>query len=288
MARPLRIEFPGAVYHVTSRGNERKAIFRDDQDRKTFLDTLEDVTHLYNWFCHAYCLMENHYHLLIDTPDGNLSMGMRQLNWVYTQRINKRHGRVGLLFQGRFKVVVVQKGSHLLEACRYGVLNPVRAKMVERPEQWDWSSYGATAGRTKPHPCLVTDWGLSQFGSERKVAEAAYRKFVRDSIRAESIWKDLRAQSVLGEGDFIESLIEYVKGREKIPEIPKSQRFMNRPELGDVFSADELRDKRKRNERIVEAVQEHGCTQRKVADHLGMHFTSVSRIFRTKEEILKK
>ena len=140
MARPLRIEFPGAVYHVTSRGNERKAIFRDDQDRKTFLDTLKDVTRRYNWLCHAYCLMDNHYHLLIDTPNGNLSIGMRQLNGVYTQGFNKRHGRVGHLFQGRFKAVLVQKDNHLLEACRYVVLNPVRAERVQRPEEWIWSS----------------------------------------------------------------------------------------------------------------------------------------------------
>mgnify|MGYP001346069950 FL=1 len=132
MARPLRIEFPGAVYHITSRGNERKAIFRDDQDRKMFLDTLKDVTFQYNLLCHAYCLMNNH--LLIDTADGNLSIGMRQLNGIYTQRFNKRHGRVGHLFQGRFKAVLVQKDSHLLEACRYVVLNPVRAKKVQRPE----------------------------------------------------------------------------------------------------------------------------------------------------------
>jgi REP element-mobilizing transposase RayT len=103
MARPLRIEFPGAVYHVTSRGNERKVIFKDDQDRKMFLDTLADVTLRYNWLCHAYCLMDNHIHLLFDTLDGNLSIGMRQLNGIYTQRFNKRHGRVGHLFQGRFK-----------------------------------------------------------------------------------------------------------------------------------------------------------------------------------------
>jgi len=134
MARPLRIEFPGAVYHVTSRGNERKAIFRDDQDHKIFLDTLADVTLRYNWLCHAYCLMDNHYHLLIDTPDGNLSIGMRQLNGIYTQRFNKRYSRVGHLFQGRFKAVLVQKDSHLLEACRYVVLNPVRAGCRGYPE----------------------------------------------------------------------------------------------------------------------------------------------------------
>jgi putative transposase len=232
--------------------------------------------------------MENHYHLLIDTPDGNLSMGMRQLNGVYTQRFNMRHGRVGHLFQGRFKAVLVQKDSHFLEACRYVILNPVRAKMVERPEQWVWSSYGPTAGWRKPPACLMADWVLSQFGSERRKAEAAYRKFVKDGIRVKSIWRDIRAQSVFGEGDFINTLTDFVKGRKQILEIPKSQRFVNRPDLRDVLRENVPRDKRKRNERVFEAVQEHGYTQREVADHLGMHFSSVSRIFREKEKKLKK
>jgi REP element-mobilizing transposase RayT len=288
MARPLRIEFPGAVYHVTSRGNERKAIFRDDQDRKMFLDTLGDVTLRYNWLCHAYCLMENHYHLLIDTPDGNLSIGMRQLNGIYTQRFNKRHGRVGHLFQGRFKAVLVQKDNYLLEACRYVVLNPARAGRVQKPEEWIWSSYGATAGRTKPHPCLVTEWVLSQFGSKRKTAEASYRRFVRDGIEVESIWNGVRAQSVLGEDEFIESLSDYVRGRKRIPEIAKSQRFMNKPPLGDIFRPEVLGDRRKRDKGISKAVFEHGYTQREVADHLRIHFTSVSRILRAKEKMLRK
>jgi putative transposase len=288
MSRPLRIEFPGAVYHITSRGNERKAVFRDDQDRKIFLDTLGDVTHRYNWFCHAYCLMDNHYHLLVETPDGNLSKGMRRLNGIYTQRFNKRHGRVGHLFQGRFKAVLVQKDSHLLEACRYVVLNPVRVRRVQRPEEWLWSSYGATTGRTKPHPCLVTDWVLSQFGSQGGAAEAGYRRFVRDGIGAGSIWKSLRAQSVLGESDFIERLSDYVKGEKRIPEIAKSQRFMNKPSLRDIFKLEGLRDRRKRNKGIREAVFEHGYTQREVADHLGMHFTSVSRMLRIEEEMPTK
>jgi putative transposase len=288
MARPLCIEFSGAVYHITSRGNERKAVFRDDQDRKIFLDTLADVTLRYNWLCHAYCLMDNHYHLLIDTPDGNLSIGMRQLNGIYTQRFNRRHGRVGHLFQGRFKAVLVQKDSHLLEACRYVVLNPVRAKRVHRPEEWIWSSYRATAGRTKLHPCLAIDWVLSRFGSERKIAEASYRRFVRDGIGAGSIWKSLRAQSVLGESDFIERLSDYVKGKKRIPEIAKSQRFMNKPPLRDIFRSEVLGDRRERDKSIGKAVLEHGYTQREVADHLGMHFTSVSRILRIEEEMPTK
>ena len=288
MARPLRIEFPGAVYHLTSRGNEKKAIFRDDQDREMFLNTFAEVTLRYNWICHAYCLMDNHYHLLIDTSDGNLSIGMRQLNGIYTQRFNKRHGRVGHLFQGRFKAVLVQKDSHLLEACRYVVLNPIRAKRVHRPEEWVWSSYGATAGRSKPHPCLLTEWVLNQFGSERKIAVANYRRFVRDGIGVESIWKGVRAASVLGEGDFIESLSDYVRGRKQIPEIAKSQRFMNNPPLRDIFKPEVVGDKRKRDRSIGEAVFEHGYTQREVADHLRIHFTSVSRILRGEDKMLRK
>ena len=288
MARPLRIEFPGAVYHVTSRGNERKAIFRDDRDRILFLDTLKEVSFRYNWLCHAYCLMGNHYHLIIDTPDGNLSIGMRQLNGIYTQKFNKRHGRVGHLFQGRFKGILIQKDSHLLEVCRYVVLNPVRAAKVQRPGEWIWSSYGATVGRKKAPPCLVTNWVLSQFGSKRKLAQARYRRFVKDGIGGESIWKTVRAHSVFGESDFIDTLSDYVKGRKQIPEIAKSQRFMNRPSLEDIFISDVLGDKRKRDKSIGEAVFEHGYTQREVADHLRIHFTSVSRILRTKEKMLIK
>jgi putative transposase len=288
MARPLRIQFPGAVYHITSTGNERKAIFGDDRDRKIFLDTLENANLRYNWLCHAYCLMDNHYHLLIDTPDGNLSIGMRQLNGIYTQRFNKRYGRVGHLFQGRFKAILLQRDSHLLEACRYVVLNPVRAEMVHRPEEWVWSSYGATVGRTKPHPCLAVNWVLGQFSSERKMAETAYRRFVRDGIGAESIWNSVKAQSVFGDDDFIENLADYIKGKRQIPEIAKSQRFMNKPPLRDIFRSEVLADRQKRDRSIGKAVLEHGYSQREVADHLGIHFTSVSRILRAKGEMLTK
>ncbi|MEJ2696952.1 MAG: transposase [Candidatus Sulfobium sp.] len=149
MARPLRIEYDGALYHVTSRGNERKRIFRDDEDRAAFLDTLLKVNERYNWMCHAYCLMNNHYHLIIETPDGNLSQGMRQLNGVYTQLFNRRHHRVGHLFQGRFKTILIEKEGYLLEVSRYVVLNPVRAKAVERPEHWKWSSYRGTGRHGK-------------------------------------------------------------------------------------------------------------------------------------------
>jgi REP element-mobilizing transposase RayT len=123
-------------YLITSRGNERKAIFRDDEDRLGFLDTILKVKERFNWICHAYCLMNNHYHLIIETPDGNLSQGMRQLNGIYTQYFNRRHKRVGHIFQGRYKAILVDKEGYLLEVSRYVVLNPVRVKAAERPEHW--------------------------------------------------------------------------------------------------------------------------------------------------------
>jgi putative transposase len=166
MARPLRLEVPGALYHVTSRGNNKAAIFLDDEDRTLLLRILTSVNKRYHWFCHAYCLMRNHYHLVVETPDGNLSKGMRQLNGVYTQAFNKRHKKTGHLFQGRYKAILLQRESHLLEVCRYVVLNPVRAKAVQLPEAWQWSSYRGTEGSDEPHPCLTTDWILAQFGSK--------------------------------------------------------------------------------------------------------------------------
>lgn len=250
----------------------------DEEDRKNFLKLLYHVSKRYNWICHAYCLMDNHYHILIETSEGNLSIGMRQLNGMYTQAFNRGHRRVGHLFQGRFKALVIQKDSHLLEVCRYVVLNPVRAKVVEKPEQWKWSSYRAMGGMEKAHPCLTTEWVLRQFSKMRDVAERKYRKFVRAGINGESIWKDVRAQSILGEDDFVKKLSDYVKGCKDIPEIPKSQRYMQRPRLEEIFSENILQDRRKRDRKIAEAVEVYGYRQREIADYLRMHFTSISRI----------
>ena len=127
MTRPLRLEFPGALYHVTARGNARQGIYLDDQDRHLFLSVLSEVVGRFAWICHAYCLMDNHYHLLIETPQANLSLGMRQLNGVYTQRLNRRHARAGHVFQGRFKAILVERDAYLLKLARYIVLNPLRA-----------------------------------------------------------------------------------------------------------------------------------------------------------------
>jgi REP-associated tyrosine transposase len=281
MARPLRIEYDGAVYHVTSRGNDRKAIYTNDEDRAAFLDILADTCRRFNWLCHAYCLMNNHYHLVIETPDGNLSKGMRQLNGVYTQVYNRRHRRVGHIFQGRYKAILVEKESHLLEACRYVALNPVRAKAVTHPEQWLWSSYRATAGREQPHSCLRTDWVLGQFGRRKKEAARRYREFVEAGIGQETIWKNVKGHGILGEEEFVETLAGYMKGQRDIKEIPKSQRLIHRPALADIFNQKSKPSNTDRNKKIREAVERHGYSQREIADHLGMHYTSISRLIRT-------
>jgi len=276
MARPLRVQFDGAIYHVTSRGNAREDIFDDDGDRNAFLECLGKVVHRFHWLCHAYCLMDNHYHLVIETPEANLSKGMRQLNGIYTQRYNRRHRTVGHLFQGRYKAILIQKESHLVAVCRYVVLNPVRAKAVERVEQWKWSSYGGTAGLAKRPPWLAVDCVLRQFGKNRHQATSQYRRLVREGIDRPSIWEGVQAQVLLGEEDFVEKLKGYVKGYEEMAEIPRSQRYVSRPNLQKLF--DGKLTKAKRDTAIVQAVHRYGYSQREVADFLGLHYATVSRI----------
>jgi REP element-mobilizing transposase RayT len=135
MSRPLRIEFAGALYHVTARGNERKPIYWEEADFALFLEVLDEVCSRFNWVIHAWCLMTNHYHLVVETPDANLSAGMRQLNGVYTLRFNGKYRRSGHLFQGRYKAIHVDKSAYLLELSRYVVLNPVRARIVSSPDE---------------------------------------------------------------------------------------------------------------------------------------------------------
>ncbi|HJX09324.1 MAG TPA: transposase, partial [Candidatus Binatia bacterium] len=264
MARPLRIEYDGALYHVTSRGNGRKAIFKDDGDRELFLTTLGQVIERFHWLCHAYCLMGNHYHLMIETPDGNLSKGMRQLNGVYTQAFNRRHHRVGHLFQGRFKGILVQKESHFLEVCRYVVLNPVRAKAVKHPREWGWSSYRATGGLAAVPRCLTVEEILSHFGQRRGPAQEKYREYVREGIGNATIWENLEAQSLLGLEGFADALRGHVTGKKRVREIPKGQRLIGRASLKKLFDG-VGKGKAVRDRLISKAVNEHGYSQMEVA-----------------------
>lgn len=219
MARPLRLEFPGAVYHITARGDAQEDIYRDDADRLLFLDLLGKEVRQQRWRLYAYCLMDNHYHLLLETPEGNLVAGMRRFNGVYTQAFNRRHGRVGHVFQGRYKSIVVDKDAYLLELSRYIVLNPVRARRVERVEDWPWSSYRATVGQVAAPDWLDVAGLLAHFDRDPARARRAYRDFVRAGVDAESPWHALRSQIYLGSEKFLARMekLAQAQGGEGVP-----------------------------------------------------------------------
>lgn len=275
MARPLRIEFPGAVYHVTSRGNARADIFADAEDRASFLKLLQSVVKRYRWQCHAYCLMDNHYHLLIETPDGNLSRGMRELNGRFTQHYNRRHRRVGHLLQGRFKAILVEKESHLLALCRYIVRNPVAAEMVQSAGDWPWSSYLATAGAIPDGELLTTAWILAQFGASSTTARVRYQRYVAEADEAVSPWEALRGGVLLGDEAFVERFREVLDERRDHTEIPQKERLVDRPPLEVLFAG--VEDAAARHRVAHRACVEWDYTQKAVADYLGVHYATVGR-----------
>lgn len=283
MARPLRIEYPGALYHVTSRGNARAAIFDNDEDRFLFIAILSQTVKRFNWLCHAYCLMDNHYHLMIETPDGNLSAGMRQLNGVYTQAINRSHGKGGHLFQGRFKAILVEKQSFLTELCRYIVLNPVRAGMVKIPEDYSWSSYLATLGKAAMPDFLTSGSILRCFASSVTQAQLLYQQFVREGINiSDSPWERLTGQIVLGTEAFLTGMKERLYGKESITEIPRIQRHLSRPLLTDLFPCDVHRTKDERNSLIHDANVVFGYSLKEISDAIGLHYTTISKVLNQK------
>ncbi len=272
MARPLRIEYPGAVYHITARGNRRSQIFTDDCDRKEFLKILSEVNRRFATRCHAYCLMGNHYHLLLETQQANLSTAMRQLDGVYTQKYNWLHRKTGHVFQGRYKAIVIERDAYLLEVARYVVLNPVRAGLVGGPDKWPWSSYGATAGAEKTDASLTTDWLLGQFDKSTTAAKIKYREFVLNAPDL-NITEQVASGVVLGSGKFAEWCLLQAKGGGDILEIPREQRFAGRPGLANILAGSGKKD-----DKVVEAVEVYGYTQKAVADELGVHYSAVSKL----------
>ncbi|MDD5058142.1 MAG: transposase [Sideroxydans sp.] len=273
MSRPLRIEFAGALYHVTSRGDGREDIFLDDSDRELFLEVLGEVSERFNWTPHAYCLMGNHYHLLLETPDGNLAKGMRQLNGVYTQRFNRKHKRVGHVFQGRYKAIIVQKQTYLLELARYIVLNPVRARMVRSAKDWPWSSYRASAGIADSPPWLATDWILSSFSDQCSEAIERYKAFVAEGKNQPAIWEQLKNQIYLGTDAFIAKMQAKKPDKEDLSEIPLGQRRAMAKPLEHYAAHSKTRD-----EAIVNAYNSGGYGMKEIGDHFGLHYSRVSRI----------
>jgi putative transposase len=237
MARPLRLEYAGALWHVTSRGNERQIIFRDDRDRGVFLRVLAGTIRRFGWRLHAYVLMGNHYHLLLETPEPSLSVGMHRLNAIYSQRFNRRHDRVGHLLQGRFKGILVEKERHLLELVRYVVLNPVRAGLVPTAADWRWSNFRATAGLAPRPYWLETEWTISQFGSGAEALQS-YLEFVgAGGASLDRPWKRIAGQLFLGSDDFRRRMRERLATEMVSAEVPLAQRRAIRPDLTDVVRA---------------------------------------------------
>jgi putative transposase len=283
MSRPLRIEFPGAIYHVTSRGDRREPIYRDDTDRLTHLAVLEQALDRFDAEVLAYCLMGNHFHLVLHTRQANLSRLMRHLNGVYTQRFNQRHGLVGHLFQGRFKAILVDRDAYLLALCRYVERNPVAAGLVASAAAWPWSSCRAHVGQAPTLPWLDSD-GLHGYllgrpvasPADRREARATYARMLEEVCDA-NLWQSgLRQQVFLGDEAFVGRTLDRlqsVRGRTpRADGVPKGQ--TRRPASLDRLLAGSA----DRDQAVLEAYRDAGFTMTAIALHLGLSVSRVSRL----------
>ena len=271
MARPLRICLPGGIYHLIARGNARGKIVGDDTDRKYFFRLFGRVVERFSWLCHAYCLMDNHYHLVVETPLPNLPSGMRQLNGLYAQWFNRRYERSGHLFQARYRSILVERETYLLELCRYVVVNPVRAGVCSDLARWPWSSYAATAGLAEPPRFLSTDWLLSEFAPRRGLAERSYREYVAEEV--DGLLELQVAGERLGRDEFLRTTFGFDPPLE---EIPRVQVEPSPPALEEIFTAAATTP-------IATAYRRHGYTIGQIAKHLGCSYSTVSRRLRREE-----
>lgn len=279
MARPLRIEFAGGLYHVTSRGNARQDIYIEDPDRTAFLQLIDKTRTRFDWYVHAYCLMGNHYHLLIETATPTLAKGMKLINGCYTQFFNRKHRRVGHLFQGRYKAILVDKEDYLLELARYIVLNPVRARMVRSAAQWEWSSYRATAGLTDSESLLTTDWILSCFAEKKIPAQKRYRRFVQSGRNQPSPWDELKNQIYLGDDDFVEEAQCKLDPDQSLRDIPRKQK-LSPPKPVEYFA----RKFTDRSEAMARAYLSQHYTLEEVGKAFGVSYATVSRALKRYEQ----
>lgn len=273
MSRPLRLEFEGALYHVTSRGDRREPIFEDDADRLAWLDVFESSLERFDATAFAYCLMSNHYHFVVQTHRPNLSRLMRQINGVYTQYYNHRHAKVGHLFQGRFKSILVDAEAYFLEVCRYVDLNPVRAKMVKRPENWPWSSYRAHTGQVDGLAWLDSQALRQRLAppAPRRDGPDAYARFVAQG-RDVKLWDEaLSGQIFLGGEAFVKRMQARI-GKLSEREIPRAQRRPAARPLTHYFQGAQ------RDAAIARAYLEGGHTQTAIAQATGLSVSRISRL----------
>lgn len=302
LARPLRLEIPGALWHVTSRGNEQRNIVRNDSDRHDFVRLLAEVVREYHWLLHAWVLMDNHYHLLIETPEATLSDGVKWLNQNYVQRFNRRYRRAGHLFQGRFKGILVEREGHLLELLRYVVLNPVRCGIARFAADYRWSSYRATAGLITPPSWLTIAWTLERFGGgDRASAQEAYRQFVADGRGAAyNPWESLQAQMYLGGESFRKEMQKHVEEQVRSMEHPRAQRqVVAKPDLALITShvaaafglaAEDLRERVHRPARNAVALlaTENGWSLAEAGQWLKVSGPGVSKMCHTGRQLVER
>lgn len=278
MARPLRLEFEGALYHITARGDRREPIFEDDADRDAFLAVLAQALDRFDATAHAYCLMGNHYHIVLETHRPNLSRLMRHVNGVYTQTYNRRHRKVGHLFQGRFHAVLVDHDAYFLEVCRYVDLNPVRAGSAKHPRAWRWSSYRAHAAQVEGPPWLDSAALYQRLAprAPRREGPARYAEFVAAG-RGVRLWETaLVGQIYLGGESFVKRM-QARAARVDTREIPRAQRRLPRRALGWYFAHHD------RDSAIAEAFRAGGHTQTAIANHVGLSVSRISRVLAARE-----
>ncbi|MCL0065836.1 transposase [Dehalococcoidia bacterium] len=233
MARQLRIEYEGALYHITSRGNQRGQIFWHDGDKVEFNSILKKTKERYSYLLHAYVLMDNHYHLLIETPYANIKQVMQNINTSYSVYVNRKYQRVGHLFQGRYKAFIVDNEGYLLELSRYLHLNPVRAKIVEKPQDYRWSSYGDYADGGRRDSIADTDDTLRYFSNRQAIAIQKYREFVEAGIGGKSPLEGAKG-SILGDETFRQEVIKHLNHIIDQTEVPDIKRIMVRHPIEDI------------------------------------------------------
>jgi len=227
MSRPLRLAFEGACYHITSRGNRRDKIFLSNNDKEVFIEKLNETLNKYSFICHAYCLMDNHYHLFIKTPNGNISEGMHHLNTSYTNWFKARHKIVGVIFQGRYKSILIDEDNYAVQLTTYIHLNPVRARVVKKPEQYIWSSHLDYLGKKKSLDNMNNDFVLKQFNRDNKKAREKYVSFIRENIDMENPIIETYKSIAIGNKKYLKKIEEMVRKIGKKREIKETKNISN-------------------------------------------------------------
>lgn len=295
MSRPLRVEYPGAFYHVTSRGNERRTVFQSNRDREKYLSYVEAAHERYGAVIHAYCLMGNHYHLLLETPRGNLSKILHYINGAYTTYFNIKRSRSGHLFQGRFKGILVDKDEYCKELSCYIHLNPVRVGMVKAPLEYPWSSYRYFVGRDKKPKWLTTEFVLGDFGGEGRRGFRKYREYVEGGQDEEldNPLKKVIASTFLGDKEFIERIkLEYL-GKKEIDrrDLPALKKILIGPSLEliekAVIKGVGRGDLLFKKICIYLSYQHSGLNLREIGEYFGMQRSAISQLSRRFAETVK-